>query len=223
MKDTLNTSFRNKEKLLVEWRRFSYLVGKDEQDDRTIELQEEAIANVEKLLPFKDEQEHQHWLEVLQGYKFWEDLEDLTMEIINRVVKPSKVDEDLLLAYNQVALDVCRDSNFYDLFKVFAELSNGWVNTMDHWNDYYKEMCDDEWALSRFLEDYEEMFEKAYDKKDLYSKGFYGFETCPYCIFYKNDIESKSDLLDCMFDRYISGLDEDEELWFYQRLIKELI
>lgn len=224
MKDTLNTTYKLKERLLAKWRSFSYLVGKEEQDDRTIELQEEAIKEIEKLLPFKDEEEHEHWLDVLQGFKFWEDFEDLTMEIMNRELKPKNIENKQLLdSYYQVAKDVCEDANFYDLFRVFASLSNGWVKPMSEWNAYYKSMANDEWMMGCFHEIYRETFGKQYQLKDLLEKNYYGFEDTPNCMFFKNDVESKSDLIDCIFDRYVDGFDEDEQLWFYQRLIKELI
>lgn len=221
MKDTLNATYKSKDRLLKRWQQFSYLVGREEQDDRTIKLEEEAIKEIEELLPFKNEEEHQHWLDVLQGYKFWEDLEELTMGIIKRATSPNKVKDELLLAYNQVALDVCEDSNFYDLFNVFSQLSHHWVDTIDGWNDWWEKLSKDEKDVQFFLEVYKDIYGKDLEKKDVFK--FYGFETCNHPMFYKNDIEGKSDLIDCIFERYVSGLNEDEELWFYQRLIKELI
>lgn len=48
--------------------------------------QEKIISKLEKVLPFKNENEKNHWLEVLQSFKFWEDFEELTLKIINNKI-----------------------------------------------------------------------------------------------------------------------------------------
>lgn len=73
-----------KRKMLKLWKRFSYLMGQD-QLEPTIEEEDEIIRIIDENLPFKDAQEHDHWLDVLMGFKFWEDFEELTLEIINRM------------------------------------------------------------------------------------------------------------------------------------------
>lgn len=48
--------------------------------------QEKILSKLEKVLPFKNENEKNHWLEVLQSFKFWEDFEELTLKIINNKI-----------------------------------------------------------------------------------------------------------------------------------------
>lgn len=221
MKDTMNkNTFKSRTSLLRKWRYYSYLVGKDETNDN-IEKANKLIEEIEQLMPFKDKEEHEHWLDVLTSYKFWEDFEELTLEIINRKNETPNLDK-LLESYRDVAMDVCEDANFYDLFETFAKLSHNWVATIDEWNDWYKKMSENQDDIQDFFEMYEEIYGKPYKREDVY-RNYYGFETCTHPMFYKNDIESKDDLIDCIFDRYISGLDNEEELWFLQKLIKELI
>ena len=220
MKKTLEkSSYASKEELLRKWRVYSYLVEQD-QTEEVIERENKEIQEIESLLPFKDLQEHEHWLDVLQSYKFWEDIEELTMNIINRRFLPSNLDQ-LLVSYDEVARDVCEDSNFYDLFEVFAKLSHHWVATIDEWEDWWNKLSANEEDTQNFLDLYKEFYEKDFKKEDLWK--FYGFETCTHPMFYKDDIEGKSDLMDCIFERYVQGLKDEELLWFYQRLIKELI
>lgn len=222
MKDTLTkNNFASRDTLLRMWRRYSYLVGED-QTEETIDKENALLLEIEELLPFKNQEEHEHWMDVGNG-NCWEDFDELTKSIINGSELPNHIDK-LLDAYYQVAMDVCQDANFYDLFRVFASLSNGWVKTMDQWTNFFENvMSKDSWMLSCFFENYREIYGKTYEPKDLFAMRYYGFEDTPNCMFYKNDVESKSDLIDCIFDRYIDGLDDSEELWFLQRLIKELI
>ena len=221
MKDTLRTKeMISGNHLLDLWEKYSKLV-ESEQDDETITKENLLLEEIESLLPFKSKMEHEHWLNVLQGYKFWEDFEELTLNIIKRNTQ-KKID-DLLKHYQEVALDVCQDANFYDLFETFAKLSHGWVKPMSEWNDFYKSMANDEWMMGCFHEIYEEIYGKQYQLKELLKMNYFGFEDTPNCMFFKNDESSISDLLDCIFERYIDGLEDDEKLWFFQRLIKELI
>ncbi len=219
MKNTTNklTSKTNLERL---WERVSSSF--DERKEDSIEEQNKAIDELEKALPFKDQQEHEKWLGVLSSFKFWEDFEELTLNIINRE-ENERVDS-YLDAYNKVAQDVCNDANFYDLFNTFSRLSNGWVKPIEEeWRKWEKELKEDEGDWEYFKEQFKEFYDVEYDSQKLYSMGFYGFEVCSFPMFYKNDEEGKSDLMDCIFERYVDGLDEDRQLWFYQRLIKELI
>ena len=221
MKDTSNKTFISKEELLRKWKHYSNLIEKD-QTEKVIEQENKEIEEIEKLLPFKNEQEHKKWLVVGMGCKYWEDFEELTMSIINNA--PSlRNNSELLESYHQVALDVCRDANFHDLFRVFASLSNGWVKPMEEWHKFYQKMCEDSWNVSVFLENYQDLYGKPYNEKELYQEKNYGFEDCPCAMFYKNNNEGKIDLIECIFERYVQGVEDDELLWFYQRLIKELI
>jgi len=221
MKDTLRTKeMISRNHLLDLWEKYSKLVEND-QDDETITKENLLIGEIESLLPFKNKMEHEHWLDVLASYKCWEDFEELTLNIIKRDTQ-KKID-DLLGHYYEVVLDVCRDANFYDLFNTFAKLSHGWVKPMSGWNEFYKSMANDDWMMSVFHENWREIYGDAYEYKALVKMEYYGFEDCPCCQFYKNDEDSKSDLIDAIMERYSGGLDYDERLWFFQRMIKELI
>ena len=66
------------------WERFSSLVGKD-QTEEVINNENSILKELDEMLPFKDQLEHNHWLDVLQGFKFWEDFEELTLNIIRRL------------------------------------------------------------------------------------------------------------------------------------------
>ena len=66
------------------WESFSSLVGKD-QTEEVINESNELLAKIEGLLPFENQLEHNHWLDVLQGFKIWEDFEELTLNIIRRL------------------------------------------------------------------------------------------------------------------------------------------
>ena len=62
------------------WEAFSSAVEENE-----CELQIALIEIIEQSLPFKDEAEHIKWLNVLDVFKFWQDLESLTLTIIKRL------------------------------------------------------------------------------------------------------------------------------------------
>jgi len=221
MKDTLRTKeMISRNHLLDLWEKYSKLV-ESEQDEETITKENLLLGEIESLLPFKNKMEHEHWLDVVASYTCWEDFEEITLNIIKRDTQ--KRIDDLINHYRQVAYDVCQDANFYDLFETFAQISHGWVKPMSEWNDFYKSMANDEWMMGRFHEVYNEVFGKQYQLKDLLKMNYYGFEDTPNCMFYKNDENSISDLLECIFERYVEGLEDDEKLWVFQRLIKELI
>ena len=66
------------------WERFSSLVSED-QTEEVINEENSIIEELEKMMPFENQLEHEHWLDVLQGFKFWEDFEELTLNIIRRL------------------------------------------------------------------------------------------------------------------------------------------
>lgn len=70
--------------LLELWERFSSLVGAD-QTEEVINESNELLLRIEELLPFKNLLEHDHWLDVAQGFRCWEDFEELTLNIIRRL------------------------------------------------------------------------------------------------------------------------------------------
>ena len=54
----------------------------NELGEETLDEQTVIIENLEKLLPFENKEQHEKWLDVLFGYKFWEDFEQLTLSIM---------------------------------------------------------------------------------------------------------------------------------------------
>lgn len=87
---------KNKYKeFLNKWKRLSKLVGEyfDNVDNEdTIDEQNQLIIDIEDMLPFATQGEHDYWSDVCATYKFWEDFEDLTLMIASRLkgadVKP---------------------------------------------------------------------------------------------------------------------------------------
>jgi len=69
-----------KRSILRLWKRWSKLVCRDQN-----EVANNLIGEIEKELPFKDQEEHQKWLDCLFTFKFWEDFEGMTLNIINRL------------------------------------------------------------------------------------------------------------------------------------------
>lgn len=220
MKNLLE-NYEQRERLLRLFRELAFLVGEEQTEDN-INREDVITMKLSRLLPFKDQQEKEHWLDVCQGFKFWEDFEELTLEIIDRSSTTKEDLKDLLEHYNQVAQDICKDANFFELFDIFERLSHGWVKNMGEWRNHLNYLKTDG-DFQFFLQDYKEQYKKDFNEKDLYKLNAYGFECYDGCFFYKPTTEGKSDLLDCIFERYIEGLNQQEELYFYQRLIKELI
>jgi hypothetical protein len=67
-------------KLYKKWKKY-YL--KDETQEN-IDKSNETMIELEKAIPFKDEEEHNKWLDLGATFKFFEDFEDLTLSIIKR-------------------------------------------------------------------------------------------------------------------------------------------
>ena len=55
-----------------------------DQSEKVIDEENKLIGEIEEKLSFKDEEEHQKWLDILFTYKFWEDIEEMTLMIIER-------------------------------------------------------------------------------------------------------------------------------------------
>ena len=66
------------------WARLSKLEDGTSWEDESISEEEFLVGMLEKYMPFKNQQQHEKWLDVLFGYKFWEDFEELTLLIINQ-------------------------------------------------------------------------------------------------------------------------------------------
>ena len=111
------------------WERYSQLMGMDQSSD-TIEEQNELIGKIEELMPFKNEEEHEQWLNVLMSFKFWEDFESLTLSIIERKENVLKIKRELEEQVNDISLDFV---SYYDI----ETCSNHYLS------DLYMECSDD--------------------------------------------------------------------------------
>ena len=77
-----------KRSILRLWKRWTKLVRRDQN-----EVANNLIGEIEKELPFKDQEEHQKWLDCLFTFKFWEDFEGMTLNIINRLKQEKKYEK----------------------------------------------------------------------------------------------------------------------------------
>ena len=209
-----------KEELLKKFKRLSDLVGLD-QNGATIKEENALVEQLEKELNFKDQEEKNQWLDICASFKFWEDFEELTLGIINREENPIK--ESLVDSYIEVARDICNDANFFQLFGLFSSLSFGWVLPMDKWQKHFEELKESEDDFEEFKYQFKEIYGEDFESCDIYKYHFYGFEDCPFCMFYSYSNESKEELIDCIFDRYIEFLEDGKKLYFLQSLIKGLL
>lgn len=67
-----------------EWQRMSKAIDEDD-----IDTQNEALENIEKILPFKNEEEHEKWLDLVQSYTDFDKFEEETRKIMgNKQEKP---------------------------------------------------------------------------------------------------------------------------------------
>ena len=219
MKNLL-TKNTKKEALLKKWERLSDLYQSD-QNGATIEEENNLIIEIEKGLNFRDEEEKEQWSDICASFKCWEDFEEITLRIINR--EQPTIKESLIDSYIEVALDVCRDANFFQLFDLFSRLSFGWVQPMDKWQKHLEELQQDKEDFEYFKEVFAEIYGEQFDNTKIWKFHFYGFEDCNHCMFYTYSQESKEELIDCIFDRYIEGLGEDEKIYILQSLIKGLL
>lgn len=67
-------------KLYKKWKKY-YL---KEETQRNIDISNNAMVELEKVMPFKDEEEHDNWLDLGATFKFFEDFEEMTLSIIKR-------------------------------------------------------------------------------------------------------------------------------------------
>lgn len=67
-------------KLYKKWKKY-YL--RDETQEN-IDKSNEAMIELEQAIPFKDEEEHNKWLDLGATFKFFEDFEEMTLSIIKR-------------------------------------------------------------------------------------------------------------------------------------------
>lgn len=94
--------------------------------NENIEETNRATELLEKALVFPNKETHIKWLDVLQGFKFWEDFESLTISIIN--IKPLLTYKaEIVGNLNAISCDfvgdnyIENDSYISDLFTEFAD------------------------------------------------------------------------------------------------------
>ena len=109
----------NYEQFMRLWYKFCDIWDTDQDEEEN-----KLIEEIENALPFKDKEEHEHWLKVLQGFKFWEDFEELTLSIAQRL----DINEQLVDHYWWVAIDLAKKSTFTKLLDTFRELEREWVS-----------------------------------------------------------------------------------------------
>lgn len=122
--------------LLMLWKRYSRLV---ESENENIDLENALICEIEKLMPFKDQQEHEHWLDVSSSYKFWEDFEELTLNIINR-----KKEKKINMRFNYkkrtfelMELKEIGSKSTYDIVTIFEVIKTGGHESLNYVNYFY--------------------------------------------------------------------------------------
>lgn len=201
--------------LLFLWASFSYHFENNNVDECNHYTQ-----LLEKYLPFENEEEHQKWLDILFEFKFYEDLEEITKKIIDRLTPKEK--NELILSYEQVAKDLCYCCEINKVFNAFEKLTH-YVYKIQDFDKFWKQLCKSDWELQIFLENYRHQFHDYLDIEKLKkSTEYIGLEDTPSCVFFKENLESKYDLMECIFERYAMGLEDDECLDFFKALIKEL-
>ena len=74
-----------KQYLLRLFYRASFYVCHENQNEKNIEKACELVDKLIELLPFRNEREKQKYLDIVYGFKFWENWESETIRIINNL------------------------------------------------------------------------------------------------------------------------------------------
>ena len=195
------------------WNEYSSLIGSDQEEDE-IARENSLLESIELVLPFKDKQEHEHWLDVTSCYKFWEDFEELTLSIAARL----KVNEQLACNYWEVTKHMAQQSTFYKVFDTFREIEPDWIDFMWRFDDWFKHTLSKE-----DQEDYRQECEGIYGDMDQLGNKYFAFEKCTVPFFYTTDEEGKLDLIDCIFERYTDSMEDWELVEFCKKMMKGLL
>lgn len=81
----MKTKAKNKRDLLKLFYRASYYVCNENQNEKTISKANELVDKLIELLPFENDQEKERYIDLVGGFKFWEDWESETIRIINNL------------------------------------------------------------------------------------------------------------------------------------------
>ena len=74
-----------KQDLLRLFYRASFYVCHDDQSEKNIQKGNKLVDELISLLPFQNDQEKDKYLDLIFGFKFWEDWEKETIRIINNL------------------------------------------------------------------------------------------------------------------------------------------
>lgn len=198
--------------------RLSKLVEQD-QTEENINQQNKAIEELENALMFVDQQEKEHWLDVLATYKFWEDFEELTLRIIH---KEEDRLETICTDLWECARALAQLVDFETLYNAFTTVEKDWLGTMDTFKSWWNKQTDQD--KLDYAQDYEETYGERFNIKDIkkIAKRYYAFEKCSICMFYENSKSGSADLIECIFERYLQGgFRQDMSLLI--KLINELL
>lgn len=180
-----------KQELLNLWERYSKLVESN-QEQENIEEENKLIDQLERNLPFKNQEEHEKWLDIMATYKFWEDFEELTLEIINRKGKPQQMKFKYKNKWFQLMeLKEIGTSSTYDMVAIFEILKESDFINYKFVNYFYgvSENLEELKALAKpYIDDYFiqcQLFEMVQNLKKAWAE-FHDSE-------YKSDLERLED------------------------------
>lgn len=203
------------EKLKGNWKTLKHL-GECDQTTDIIDLQNKYVGKVEKGLTFRTREEHKKWLDVLSSYKFWEDFEDLTNSIIKREEKEL---EELSNSFYDVAHELAKTLNFKALFNAFS-VASGWTSKIEDFAEWWESEYLTKEEKQEYINDFKEIYEKDFDIEEI-KKAYYGFEKCSIAMFYEDNENGKSDLMETIFSRYLEGSYRDID--FLINFINEML
>lgn len=214
----LQERINNLETLKENWKELGRIIGND-QEEETIERENTLTEQLSNLLPFKDQQEKEHWLDVCQSFKFWEDFEGLTNSIIWR--EENEIEYILEKCYN-FALELARDADFKTLYDAFKPFSSGWVDEIKNFPKWWADFSENEQDKTDYLKEYKEIYEEDFDLEKI-STRYHAFECCCMPWFYESNESGKSDLIECIFERLYQGLNQREQLDLYKGIINGIL
>lgn len=210
----LQERINNLETLKKNWKKYCDIVSGE-----CFEKQNDLLKKIDSSLPFKDQQEKEHWLDVLFSYKFWEDFEELTNSIIWR--EENEI-ESILESYYNLALELAKDTDFETLYNAFKPFSIGWVDDIKNFPKWWEDFSKNEEDKNDYLKEYKEIYGEDFDLEKISTK-YYAFECCCMPWFYENNESGKSDLIECIFERLDQGLNQREQLDLYKGITNGIL
>lgn len=210
----------NVEKANKLWKRMNEIIDLQNirNDDYTDQINK-LVEELENALMFVDQQEKEHWLDVLATYKFWEDFEELTLRIIH---KEEDRLETICTDLYECAKALAQLVDFETLYNAFTTVEKDWLGTMDTFESWWNKQSKQD--KRDYAHEYEETYGERFNIKDIkkIAKRYYAFERCSVPMFYENSESGKADLVECIFERYFQG-DFREDMALLIKLINELL